>query len=55
MDEYAIGDGVRAKDGPKRHQSGTVAFLREDDGTYLVRVGGAQQMYFRADELEPWA
>lgn len=55
MDEYAIGDGVRAKDGPMTHQYGTVVFLREDDGTYLVRFGGAQQMYFRADELEPWA
>ena len=27
MDEYAIGDGVRAKDGPMTHQYGTVVFL----------------------------
>lgn len=54
MEKYTIGDGVRAKNGPMTHQYGTVVYLREDDGTYLVRFGGSQQMYFRADELERW-
>lgn len=55
METYSIGDGVRTTDGPMKHQYGTVVFFREDDGTYLVRFGGSQQLYFRADELEPWA
>lgn len=55
MDSYKVGDGVRTKAGPMQYQYGTVVYLREDDGTYLVRFGGSQQMYFRADELEPWA
>ncbi|WP_198684014.1 hypothetical protein [Brachybacterium sp. YJGR34] len=55
MSTYAIGDGVRATEGPMQHQYGTVVYLREDDGTYLVRFGGSQQMYFRAEELEPWS
>lgn len=54
MATYKIGDGVRTKDGPMMHQYGTVVYLREDDGTYLVRFGGSQQMYFRAEELESW-
>ena len=47
--------GVRATDGPMQHQYGTVVYFREDDGTILVRFGGSQQLYFREDELEPWA
>ena len=54
MDTFAIGDGVRAKEGPMMYQYGTVVYLREDDGTYLVRFGGSQQMFFRPEELEPW-
>src|SRR5690606_2971724 len=55
MPSFSIGDGVRATGGPMQHQYGTVVYLREDDGTILVRFGGSQQLYFREDELEPWA
>ena len=55
MSSFSIGDGVRTKSGPMQHQYGTVVHFREDDGTILVRFGGSQQLYFREDELEPWA
>ena len=54
MTTFDIGAGVRVKDGPMQHQYGTVVYFREDDGTYLVRFSGAQQMYYPAEELEPW-
>lgn len=55
MSRFSIGDGVRTTGGPMEHQYGTVVYFREDDDTILVRFGGSQQMYFREDELEPWA
>lgn len=55
MHEVAIGDGVRVTDGPMQHQYGVVVFYREDDSTYLVRFGGTPQMYYRAEQMEPWA
>lgn len=54
MTSFSIGDGVRVKDGPMQHQYGVVVYVREDDGTYLVRFGAAQQMYYRPEEIEPW-
>ncbi|GAB4095221.1 hypothetical protein GCM10028787_06960 [Brachybacterium horti] len=54
MTSFSIGDGVRVKDGPLQHQYGVVVYIREDDGTYLVRFGAAQQLYYRPEEIEPW-
>lgn len=53
MDSHEVADGVRATSGPMKRRHGTVAPLREDDGAYLGRFGGAQQMHVRAEDLEP--
>lgn len=53
MQSYAIGDGVRVTDGPMQDQYGVVVFHREDDSTYLVRIGSTQ-MYYRAEQMQPW-
>lgn len=55
MTTFSIGDGVRVKEGPMQHLHGVVVYFREDDDTVLVRFGASQQMYYREDELEPWA
>ena len=54
MTSFEIGDGVRVTVGPLQHQYGVVVYFREDDGTYLVRFGGTQQMYYAPGEIEPW-
>ena len=52
MDEFKIGDTVQILTGPMQHSVGTVVYLYEAEKTYLVRVGGNMQQYYRADEIQ---
>ncbi|MEQ3552893.1 hypothetical protein WIS52_20695 [Pseudonocardia nematodicida] len=52
MDEFAIGDTVQITGSLMTGQVGTVVYLDEPNGKYLVRVGGLSQNYFTADEIE---
>lgn len=54
MTTFSIGDGDRVKCGPMQHLHVVVVYFHEEDGSYLVRFGASQQMYYRQDGLEHW-
>ncbi|MDT8912336.1 hypothetical protein [Amycolatopsis sp. PS_44_ISF1] len=52
MSEFAIGDTVQITAQIMKGNVGTVVHLDEKTGKYLVRIGGATQNYFTAQELK---
>ena len=52
MKELKIGDTVQITGAVMTGNVGTVVSIDEKRGKYLVRVGGATQNYFAADELK---
>lgn len=52
MSAFNIGDTVQILVDPYRLSVGTVVYLNEEDGTYLVRIGAANQHFYRSEEIE---
>ena len=52
MTEFNIGDTVQVTAGPMESSVGTVVYLYEKTGKYLVRTGVGAQDYYAADEIE---
>ncbi|SDS25436.1 hypothetical protein SAMN04489751_1590 [Brevibacterium sandarakinum] len=52
MTEFNIGDTVQITSGPMAHSVGTVVYLYEETGKYLVRTGVGAQDYYAPDEFE---
>lgn len=54
MDEFKVGQVVKIVGASMPGVVGTVIYLDEKRGKYLVRVSGVTQLYFPADELEAY-
>lgn len=52
MTEFNIGDTVQVTSGAMAHSVGTVVYLYEETGKYLVRTGVGAQDYYSPDEIE---
>ncbi|GAA1856071.1 hypothetical protein [Brevibacterium marinum] len=52
MDEFSIGDTVTITGSVMTGSVGTVVYLDETRGKYLVHVGGTAQNYYDPDEIE---
>lgn len=52
MTEFNIGDTVQVTSGAMAHSVGTVVYLYEKTGKYLVRTGAGAQDYHAPDEIE---
>ena len=52
MTEFSIGDTVQIITGAMAHSVGTVVYLDETRGKYLVRVGASMQDYYEPDQIE---
>lgn len=52
MGAFNIGDTVQILVDPNRLSVGTVVYLNEDDGTYLVRVGTSMQEFYRPEDIQ---
>ncbi|WP_231444745.1 hypothetical protein [Brevibacterium zhoupengii] len=52
MTEFKIGDTVQVTSGAMAHSVGTVVYLYEETGKYLVRTGVGTQDYYSPDEIE---
>lgn len=52
MNEFNIGDTVQIITGPMKHSVGTVVYLYEETGKYLVRTGVGAQDYYSPDQIE---
>ena len=52
MTEFKIGDTVQVTSGAMAHSVGTVVYLNEETGKYLVRTGVGAQDYYSPDEIE---
>ncbi|MCD2168176.1 MULTISPECIES: hypothetical protein [Microbacterium] len=55
MNAFAIGDTVEISGPVMSGNVGTVVYLDEKRGTYLVRFGGVTQNYFSPADLKPYS
>lgn len=55
MTEFNVGDTVQIITGPMKHSVGTVVYLYEETGKYLVRTGVGAQDYYSPNEIEQFS